>query len=73
MSKILLKRHKRQVLRANQRVRRSEPDVRTPEQVRAGEKLSTYALRSWTLMAAIGCFAWIHASDSRFSTARQQQ
>lgn len=35
MNKRLLKRHKRQVSRAKERVRLSEPDVRTPEQVRA--------------------------------------
>ena len=38
MNKRLLKRHKRQVSRANERIRLSEPDVRTPEQVRAARQ-----------------------------------
>ncbi len=32
MNKRLLKRHKRQVSRERERVKRSEPDVRTPEE-----------------------------------------
>jgi hypothetical protein len=40
MNKRLLKRHKRQVLRAKERVRVSEPDLRTPEQVRAAKEIS---------------------------------
>ncbi len=40
MDKRLLKRHKRQVLRAKERVRVSEPDVRTPEQLRAAREAS---------------------------------
>ncbi len=40
MNKRLLKRHKRQVARAHQRVKLSEPDVRTPEQVRADREAS---------------------------------
>lgn len=40
MNKRLLKRHKRQVLRAKERVRVSEPDLRTPEQVRAAREAS---------------------------------
>jgi hypothetical protein len=40
MNKRLLKRHKRQVSRAKQKVRLSEPDVRTPEQVRAAREAS---------------------------------
>jgi hypothetical protein len=40
MNKRLLKRHKRQVLRAKERVKLSEPDVRTPEQQRAARELS---------------------------------
>jgi hypothetical protein len=35
MNKRLLKRHKRQVSRARGRVRLSEPDLRTPEQLTA--------------------------------------
>lgn len=40
MNKRLLKRHKRQVSRAKERIRLSEPDVRTPEQVRAAREAS---------------------------------
>jgi hypothetical protein len=40
MDKRLMKRHKRQVLRARERVRLSEPDVRTPEQLRAAREAS---------------------------------
>lgn len=38
MEKRILKRHKRQVARAKKRVKRWEPDVRTPEQVRAARE-----------------------------------
>jgi hypothetical protein len=40
MNKRLLKRHKRQVSRAQERIRVSEPDVRTPEQVKAARLAS---------------------------------
>jgi hypothetical protein len=40
MSKRLLKRHKREVARAKLNVKLSEPDVRTPEQVRAAREAS---------------------------------
>ena len=40
MNKRLEKRHKRQVSRARERVKVSEPDVRTPEQVRAAREAS---------------------------------
>ena len=40
MNKRLLKRHKRQVSRAKGRIRLSEPDVRTPEEVRAAREAS---------------------------------
>lgn len=38
MTKRLLKRHKRQVARASGRVRLSEPDLRTPEQLAAARE-----------------------------------
>ena len=44
MNKRLLKRHKRQVARAKDRIRLSEPDVRTPEQVRAARAASRAAI-----------------------------
>ena len=40
MDKRLAKRHKRQVARAKERVRISEPDVRTPEQIAAAREAS---------------------------------
>ena len=40
MNKRLVKRHKRQVARARQRVKLSEPDVRTPEQLAAARAAS---------------------------------
>ena len=40
MDKRLAKRHKRQVARAKERVKLSEPDVRTPEQVEAARAAS---------------------------------
>ena len=43
MNKRLLKRHKRQVARAKERIRLSEPDVRTPEQIRAAREASRAA------------------------------
>jgi hypothetical protein len=40
MNKRLAKRHKRQVSRERERVRLSEPDVRTPEQIQAAREAS---------------------------------
>lgn len=40
MDKRLMKRHKRQVARAKERVKVSEPDLRTPEQVSAAKEIS---------------------------------
>jgi hypothetical protein len=40
MDKRLAKRHKRQVSRAKERVKISEPDLRTPEQIKAAREAS---------------------------------
>ena len=40
MDKRLAKRHKRQVTRAKQHVKTSEPDVRTPEEIKAAREAS---------------------------------
>ena len=40
MNKRLAKRHKRQVSRAKERVKLSEPDLRTPEQIKAARDSS---------------------------------
>jgi len=43
MDKRLAKRHKRQVSRAKEHVKLSEPDVRTPEQIKAAREASRAA------------------------------
>jgi len=43
MDKRLAKRHKRQVSRARDKVKLSEPDVRTPEQIEAAKEASRAA------------------------------
>ncbi len=40
MDKRLAKRHKRQVARERERVKLSEPDLRTPEQIKAAREAS---------------------------------
>jgi hypothetical protein len=40
MDKRLAKRHKRQVTRAKERIKLSEPDLRTPEQIKAARDAS---------------------------------
>jgi hypothetical protein len=40
MDKRLAKRHKRQVARAKEKIRISEPDVRTPDQIEAAREKS---------------------------------
>jgi hypothetical protein len=40
MSNRLLKRHKRQVLRKREHTKTSEPDLRTPEEIRAAKEAS---------------------------------
>jgi hypothetical protein len=40
MNKRLLKRHKRQVARAKENVKLSEPDLRTPEEIKAARDAS---------------------------------
>jgi hypothetical protein len=40
MDKRLMKRHKRHVQRKAERVRTSEPDIRTPDQLRAAREAS---------------------------------
>ncbi|MFN0166085.1 MAG: hypothetical protein ACKV22_06610 [Bryobacteraceae bacterium] len=44
MDKRLLKKHKRQVARAKEQVKVSEPDVRTPEQIKAAREASRPAV-----------------------------
>jgi hypothetical protein len=42
MDKRLAKRHKRQVARDKMKIKLSEPDVRTPEQIEAAKQASHY-------------------------------
>lgn len=51
MDKRLAKRHKRQVARARDKVKTSEPDVRTPEQIKAAREASRPA---WGHVGDIG-------------------
>jgi hypothetical protein len=44
MDKRLAKRHKRQVARAKEHVKTSEPDVRTPEEIKAAREASRAAI-----------------------------
>jgi hypothetical protein len=43
MDKRIAKRHKRQVSRAKQKIQLSEPDLRTPEQIKAAREVSRVA------------------------------
>jgi len=45
MDKRLAKRHKRQVSRAKEHVKLSEPDLRTPEQIKAAREASRPAVQ----------------------------
>jgi hypothetical protein len=51
MDKRLAKRHKRHVARAKQHLKVSEPDVRTPEQIKAAREASRPDLRPGGLNA----------------------
>ena len=74
MNKRLEKRHKRQVLRARQRVKVSEPDVRTPEQVSAAREVSrSVATRRDTLREPYATPpARGHASPAADDTAKAE-
>jgi hypothetical protein len=54
MDKRLAKRHKRQVTRARERVVISEPDLRTPEQIKAAREASRNAVSRGTGTSAFG-------------------
>jgi hypothetical protein len=56
MDKRLAKRHKRQVARAKDRVKVSEPDVRTPEEIKAAREASrpNYSANNQPKLAAAG-------------------
>jgi len=54
MDKRLAKRHKRQVARAKEHVKLSEPDVRTPEQIKAARETSRAGVERGVGMNAPG-------------------
>jgi len=58
MNKRIAKRHKRQVARARERIKLSEPDVRTPEQVRAARAASRPAFSEMSSPAVRGEERW---------------
>jgi hypothetical protein len=69
MNKRILKRHKRQVSRAKERVRLSEPDVRTPEQVKAAREASRPA-GGWRAKGTHGHVSTPSMRNQAGSTAR---
>ena len=71
MNKRLLKRHKRQVARAKERVKLSEPDVRTPEQLATAREASrAIASRRADPRAPYSTPAPCHASPVTTSAAK---
>jgi len=54
MNKRLEKRHKRKVTRAREKVTTSEPDIRTPEQIKAAREASRLAISRGTGNATFG-------------------
>jgi hypothetical protein len=63
MDKRLAKRHKRQVDRERQRVKLSEPDVRTPEQIKAAREANRASRGSSGLAANLGNSAPVGRSN----------
>jgi hypothetical protein len=72
MTNRILKRHKRQVSRAKARVKVSEPDVRTSEEIRAAREESrpTGGGRSAPLAPHLGPSAKGHSSSVAGSAAK---
>jgi hypothetical protein len=54
MDKRLAKRHKRQVARAAERVKISEPDVRTPEQIQEAREASRATVNHVSNSSSVG-------------------
>ena len=69
MDKRLAKRHKRQVARASQRVELSEPDLRTPEQIKAAREASRPAAGRGRASNASGFASSIRSSRPRTTGA----
>ena len=57
MDKRLAKRHKRQVARAREHVKVSEPDLRTPEEIKAAREASRAAINRGGATSAQGSAA----------------
>ena len=72
MTKRLVKRHKRQVLRAKERVKLSEPDLRTSEELKAAREASRpaggWGSRAGALYSGPGVQK--HAGPASASTAK---
>jgi hypothetical protein len=68
MDKRLAKRHKRQVARAKMNVKTSEPDVRTPEQIKADREASRPDASSMTNKGTVGAAARTTRSGAATST-----
>jgi hypothetical protein len=69
MNKRLLKRHKRQVSRAKERVRLSEPDLRTPEQLTAAREASRAVASRGTTPRALYAIPSPHRADAAAANA----
>jgi len=67
MDKRLAKRHKRQVARAKMNVKTSEPDLRTPEQIKADREASRPATNAMNT-PAVGAAARTTRSAGATST-----
>jgi hypothetical protein len=72
MDKRLQKRHTRQIARARERVKVSEPDLRTPEQVRADREASRPST-GWSSGASLAPASSVsrgHAASATGSAAK---
>jgi len=69
MNKRLVKRLKRQVSRAKERVKLSEPDLRTPEQIKAAREASRPA-GGWRSGSEVRNFAGSLRTGSASATGR---
>jgi len=68
MDKRLAKRHKRQVARAKMNVKTSEPDVRTPEQIKADRDASRPDASSMANKQSVGAASRTTRSGAATST-----
>ena len=69
MDKRLMKRHKRQVARAKAHREVSEPDVRTPEQIKAAREASRASIGRGLEISAHGSTAPVRTSRTTMGSA----